>query len=315
MQVRPTEMSVAAFSMLSGGSPAMQRVRELVRRLAPSEVPILIVGESGVGKEVVARALHECSMRRGRLVGFNAAAVPDGTFESTMFGHVRGAFTGAVADQSGLLTDANGGTLFLDEVAALSDHAQTKLLRALELREFRPLGSRRDVTSEFRLVSATNEPLTERVERNRFRNDLLQRLVGAIIRVPSLVQRRNDIPVIAQSILNLLNAGRGASNAIAIDNSGMKSLSEQSWPGNVRELRQVLTTARALAQGATIQAVHVEEAIALRDALDKDVVQSSERADIRAMLDAHNGDVQAAASAMGIHRATLYRKLRRLGIR
>lgn len=294
--------------LLLGHSPAIRRVRWLIAKLARTQLPVLISGPTGTGKELVAQALHMASERTGQLVPCNVCAVADGLFESTLFGHVRGSFTGAVSDVAGMLLEANGGTVFLDELSGLGVAAQAKLLRAVETRAFRPVGARADRRSDFRLVAATNEDLPTLVAAGRFRSDLLYRLGAAIIELPSLESRRSDIPLLARHF-----AGSSGISAAALT-----VLTERQWPGNVRELRGVVECAVALADGGEVPLAVVSEVLHLRATSTRDdTVRSRGARDLEsedvlyAVLRSHNGDVEAAAAELGVHRATMYRRLRR----
>ena len=190
-------MSDCMSTLLIGDSLPMRQLRALIARVATSTLSVLIEGETGSGKELVARALHEMSGRSGALVALNVCAVPDSMFEATMFGHVKGAFTGALRDSAGYLTEAHRGTLFLDEVSGLSLTNQVKLLRAIETKEFRPVGARSDQRSDFRLIAASNEDMVHLVEGGQFRRDLAHRLGGIKLTVPPLRDRLEDVPILA----------------------------------------------------------------------------------------------------------------------
>ncbi len=294
-------------ALILGDSPGIRRVRSLVARLAPTELPVHIHGPTGCGKELVARALHLASGRTGKLVAFNVCAIGEGVFEGTLFGHARGAFTGAVADQDGLLLEAHQGTVFLDEIGGLPAGAQAKLLRAIELREFRPVGGRRDRTSQFRTVSATNDDLDALMQRGLFREDLLHRLRGAVISVPPLSERREDIRPIARQQALRLSCGQ-------IDHDALLELERCDWPGNVRELLQVVQCAAALAGDDVLGHEVIREALELRripSSAQRGRADASSR-ELRTTLDANGWDVDATAAVLGLHRATVYRRMRRM---
>lgn len=229
------------LNAIVGSSPPIRQVRDLIALAAPTTLPVLIQGPTGAGKELVAAALHAMSGRRGRLVAFNVCAIGDAMFEDALFGHVRGAFTGAVADSQGLLREADHGTVFLDEISGLNASLQVKLLRALEHGQFRPVGARSDCRSEFRVIAATNEEIGDLVDAGRFRADLAHRLGGIVIRVPALADRRTDIPCLVEHFL------RPAHCAVTVSDAALLRLVEHPWPGNVRELRQVVEWAAVLA--------------------------------------------------------------------
>lgn len=285
-----------------GEHPMMKEVYRLVRRVAPTELPILIVGETGTGKELVARAIHELSGRPGRFVAVSVCAVADTMFEDAFFGHVKGAFTGAAADSPGYLLEADRGTVFLDEIGGLALPQQGKLLRAIETREFRPVGGRSDRRSDFRAVAATNVDPFELVRQGRLRRDLFERLHGVIVAIPRLRDRPSDVPMLATHFLAQLGHG-----ALRFTADSLQALAAHHWPGNVRELRQLVARLAATADGAVIQAEAVP-----RGHGDGD---NNLRAAVSAALLEANWSVQQAASALGVSRATLYRRIRDLGLR
>ncbi|HEX8245084.1 MAG TPA: sigma-54 dependent transcriptional regulator [Longimicrobium sp.] len=295
-----------------GASPAVRELRALVRRVAPLRMPVLIEGPTGSGKELVARALHALSGRRGRFVAVNVCAVAEAMFESTLFGHVRGAFTGAVGDSAGYLAEADGGTLFLDEIGGLSPAMQVKLLRALETREFRPVGARRDRSSDFRVVAAANEPLARLVAEGRFRADLAHRLNAVEVHVPALSERRDDVPALARHF-----AALAAPGTIAFDDEALQRLRAHDWPGNVRELRNVVERAVALAPGPRIRVRDLEEHLrtSARGAWRGEAAAAPDgRDELVALLARCGWNIEEAARQIGVHRATVYRRMERLGI-
>jgi DNA-binding NtrC family response regulator len=298
-------------TMLIGDSLPMRQLRAVIGRVAASHLPVLIQGETGSGKELVARALHQQSGRSGSLVPLNVCAISDTMFEASMFGHVRGAFTGALRDAAGYLTEAHRGTLFLDEVSGLSLASQVKLLRAIETREFRPVGGRADHRSDFRLVAASNEDLGRLVERGQFRRDLVHRLGGIHLRVPPLRDRMEDVPMLAA---HFAAVARGTQrDEVVIAESAFRALQTHSWPGNVRELRQVIEASIALSSGR----VHEDDVAALIRATAFSSAQIrlvNQGKDLLTHLDRCAWDVSEVASELGVHRATVYRRLRRLGI-
>lgn len=222
----------AAALGLVGRSPPVGSLRELIGKVAPSALSVLIVGPTGTGKELVARAIHEQSGRRGRFVAVNCAALPSALVESTLFGHKKGAFTGAVSDQEGAFLQANEGTLFLDEVGDLALEAQPKLLRALESGEVLPVGATHPIATRCRLVAATHVALDSAIEQELFRRDLFARLAGAILKTPALIERRDDILALFSSFLP-----EGSASQMSAD--FIESLLLHPWPFNVRELRKL----------------------------------------------------------------------------
>jgi DNA-binding NtrC family response regulator len=304
-------MMNTALPDIIGESPAIRRLKSLIARVATADIAVLIEGPTGAGKELVAQALHQLSGRPGAFVAFNVCAIADTMFEDEIFGHVRGAFTGATGDKPGYLMEAHRGTVFLDEVGSLPLSFQSKLLRALETRQFRPVGARRDQMSDFRVVSATNETLDGLVRTGRFRRDLAQRLSGMIISVPPLSDRREDIPFLAQHF-----ASRFSRNTKAgLTRGAIAALQRYSWPGNVRELRQVVERALVLSGQPTLNRSQIVEAIgsvqAARAARSSDSV---DRRRLLAVLQRAGWDTTVAAGLLGVHRGTIYRRMQRLGV-
>lgn len=299
--------------MMVGESIGIRRVRALIQRLGPTSLPIHIHGPTGAGKELVARALHSASARTGKLVSLNVSAIADGLFESTLFGHVRGSFTGAVTSEHGALVEAHRGSIFLDEIGGLSHGGQAKLLRAIELQEFRPVGARQDRSSQFRVISATNDDLEARAGSGDFRRDLLHRLKGAVINIPPLSDRLEDIRPLARTFASR----HGVNEAVFIDESALRELEEREWPGNVRELLLVVQCAAALAGDDRISRANVLEALDLqriRKATRRPRVKEKS-ARLLAALETHQGDIDAVVDELKVHRATIYRTIRRYGRR
>jgi two-component system NtrC family response regulator len=293
---------------LVGESAPMRQLRALIARVAPTRLPVLIEGPTGSGKELVAAQLHCASGRTGSLVAFNVCAIGESMFEDALFGHVRGAYTGAIGEAMGYLREANGGSAFFDEVSGLPLPLQAKLLRAIETGVFRPIGAARDARSDFRPIAATNDDLTELVRHGRFRADLWHRMSGVVLRVPALVDRIDDVPLLARHFL-------GA--AARVTDDAMAALMSRAWPGNVRELRQVLEAASVFANGA-IDAVAIAAAVANRGTsapnANSPARSLAERSELVAVLESAAWDTGRAASELGIHRATMYRRMKRHGI-
>lgn len=294
-----------------GVSPALRRAIGLALRFAPTEVPILLVGPTGSGKEMFARHLHGWSGRRGELVDVNAGALPREMMESLLFGHQRGAFTGAHIDTPGLIAAAEEGTLFLDELGSLPMEGQAKLLRALESGEYRPLGATRNRPLRCRFVAAVQDDIDRRVREGSFRLDLYQRLTGLVIRLPALAERTEDILPLARGFA--AGAGRGLSGgAEAV-------LAEYVWPGNVRELKAAIIRATFLAtEGDEVTAAIMREAIALgAPVVSRHVAVRAPSWSVEGLTTlcaANDWDIERAARITGIGRATLYRRLRSAGI-
>lgn len=305
--------------LLVGSSPVIRQLRALIRRIAPLDLSVLVCGPTGSGKELVAAALHRASGRSGRFVSLNVCAVPDAMLEDTLFGHVRGAFTGATRDALGYLAEADGGTVFLDEVSGLPTHAQVKLLRVIELRVFRPVGATRDRMSNFRVVAATNEDLDLLIAERRFRADLAHRLRGIVVHVPPLVGHREDIGDLAQHFL-AYHSMNGVPRSMTP--GALRVLEEYDWPGNVRELRNVVARVCALAPDIAVAADDVVSALgggarALVRLGGEGPINTGHltwRQHLLATLDACAGDTAMVARRLSVDRSTVYRWLKFAGI-
>ena len=305
--------------VIVGCSPTIRRLRERVLRIGPSRTPVLLHGASGVGKEVVARALHAASGRRGQFVPANVNAFQDALFESEMFGHVRGAFSGAVRDREGMLRRANHGSAFLDEVGDLPVPLQAKLLRAVETGEVWPVGSDHKYHSDFRLIAATNVHLAESVRTGRFRLDLFHRLGGRILEISPLNDRLEDIPLLVDHLLASVAPEYVASHG-SIAPCAMRILERCLWPGNVRQLRNALESAVTEAAGDKVTEAHVREVLTGADGFALGQRGDSRGADLLrakllALIATHDGDAEAVAASIGVSRATIYRYMQRLGLR
>lgn len=293
-------------------SRAMQPVIRLIERVGPSDASVLITGEPGSGKEVVARWLHARSDRSGRpLVAVNAGGLSETLFESEMFGHVKGAFTDARSDRVGYFEMADGGTLFLDEVGNLSPTQQAKLLRVLETGEFQRVGSSRPRHVDVRVLAATNADLNVRVAEERFREDLLYRLNSVEIPLPPLRERREDIPALAAYFLQRQQSRYG--REFEISPGAMRALLAHPWPGNVRELRHAVERAVLLAEGDTLEVADLglQPGPETGARLDGLTLEDAERILIQRALGRFDGNVSRAAEALGISRSALYRRLER----
>lgn len=299
-----------------GESGAMHRMRAEIARLAPSHLPVLIFGETGTGKELVARALHDQSGRRGHFVPVNCGSLPKELIESEMFGHERGAFTGATARRNGLFQEADNGTLFLDEIGELPLTLQTRLLRVLESSVVRPVGANREYGVHVRVVAATHVNLDRAVAAGRFRSDLLYRLNATTIATPPLRSRRSDIPLLIERVLQE-EAALG--HRCRISGDAMAALMEHSWPGNVRELKNVLRRAAALGNG-TLQVSDLKFGDAVMSGDDDAVTingqtfEQIEKEVLARTVRRCNGNQRAASVELAMPRSTLNDKLRRYGI-
>ena len=322
--MRPAEEDQAAsagspFPGLIGRSPAMERVFRLVENLEHSEATVLLTGESGTGKEVLAWAVHAHSPRRsGPFVAVNCGALPGELLESELFGHVRGAFTGAERARPGLFEQASGGTLFLDEVGDMPLSMQARLLRVVEEGMIRRVGGERPVPVDVRLVGATHRDLGAEVRAGRFRQDLLFRLQVLTVELPPLRERPGDVPLLVAHILARIAADRGRAPWV-VDDEAMGLFERYAWPGNVRELQNTLQRLTLLAGNRAIGADLIASEPTLKSALmgSADVggteltLVAAERGRIREALAAAGGNRRRAAQLLGVSRATLYRKLDR----
>ncbi|MEW5747021.1 MAG: sigma-54 dependent transcriptional regulator [Nitrospirota bacterium] len=301
----------AASSPIIAKSPGMVGLMDQVRRIAPSDLPALILGESGAGKELIARALHEASPRAEEpFIAINCGAIPEAMMESELFGYERGAFTGAYARKLGLLEIAGRGTVFLDEIGELPLPLQVKLLRVIETRSFMRLGGTREVGLQVRFISATNRDLTEAVGSGRFRQDLYYRISPLILAIPPLRERREDIPLLVEHFMKNAPSYRGKH----VTEAALRALTEYSWPGNVRELQNVIHRALLLSPGGRIDRADLpfDLASGRRGVLRR--LDDVEREHILAVLRATGGQRGKAAEILGIDPKTLYRKLLSYGI-
>jgi DNA-binding NtrC family response regulator len=307
---------LAGAARLIGRSAGMRLVRRLLVMYAQTDLPVLITGESGTGKELAARALHEEGRRAsGSFVPENCAAIPRDLFESILFGHVRGAFTGAESNHEGLFRLASGGTLFLDEIGEMPLPLQAKLLRALQEREVRPVGGTRPVPADARVVAATNRDIEDLLSSGRFREDLYYRLKGALIEIPPLRDRPEDIRVLADHFLALASASRGGP-PFRLSEDSLGILLRHDWPGNVRELANEIQRAVALADGDVIRPDPIARLLGQRPRQTASTRPAlpAERVMIERTLRSCGGCVSAAAVEIGWNRQKLYRRMARLGV-
>ena len=309
-----------ALTGLLTGSGRMAPVLELVRRVAPTDATVLVQGESGAGKEVIAKAIHHASPRAGGpFVAINCAALPEALLESELFGHVKGAFTGAAGNKKGLFEEAHGGTLLLDEIGEMPASLQAKLLRTLQSGEIRPVGSTQATTIDARVIAATNRDLAQMMRQGTFREDLFYRLNVIPLALPPLRERREDIPLLAEHFLTRFGERQG--RVLRIGAAAMERLLRYPWPGNVRELENAMERSAILAQGDTIEPddlpPHVTAGLALGPAPslgNPQTLAESERILIMQALERSGGNHSRAAEALGIGRTTLWRKLKEYGI-
>ena len=300
------------FGEMVGVSEAMRRAFGMLRRMAAHHAPILLHGESGTGKELAARALHDASPRAGRpFVALNCGAIAPGLFESELFGHEKGSFTGANERREGAFARAEGGTLFLDEVGELPEDAQAKLLRALESGEIRRVGGAEPIFPDVRVIAATNRSLVEEARDGRFRGDLYFRLAVLAVRLPPLRERPEDIPPTAEAIARRINP------EIVVAPDALEALKSYAWPGNAREMRNVLTRAYVL-YGKTITAEGLlfnplERDMSANAGATRNLIDDAERDVVLEAVRRANGNRSQAARQLGIARSSLLYKLRRWG--
>jgi len=304
-----------AQAEVTGQSPAIQKVLRQVRQVAPTPTSVLVLGETGTGKELVAQQIHRLSPRhRNVLVKVNCAALPSGLVESELFGREKGAFTGALSRQVGRFELANGSTLFLDEIGELSLDLQAKLLRVLESGEFERLGSPRTIKVDVRVIAATNRDLAEAIRQGRFREDLYYRLNVFPIRLPPLRERTEDIPLLVWAFLAELNSRMGKM-ITQVPRKTMESLQHRPWPGNVRELRNVIEHGAIVSTGDTLRVPMLEEAAPV--AAVPQTLAEAERALIVLALERAGWHVRGpngAAAALGLNASTLRSRMKKLGI-
>jgi DNA-binding NtrC family response regulator len=306
------------FNEFVGSSPAMQKVYDTILKVARTEANILILGENGTGKELVARSLHRNSGRnRDVFISVDMGAISESLFESELFGHVKGAFTDAASDRAGRFEIASGGTLFLDEIANLSLPMQSKILRAIETRQVERLGSGKPVPIDIRLISATNMDIREMVSRNEFRQDLLYRINTVEIYLPPLRERGEDIQLLAQYFLNN-HCRKYHRPQKSISAATLNKLLKYPWPGNVRELQHAMERAVILSESQVLQPDDFLFSSTPADGegivFDNYNLEIVEKVIIRKAIDKHKGNISQAASELGLARASLYRRLEKYGI-
>jgi DNA-binding NtrC family response regulator len=303
------------YKTMIGTSPAMRRVFDAIERAAPAKASILISGESGVGKELVANAIHDLSPRKGKpLIKVHCAALAASILESELFGHEKGAFTGAVARKRGRFELANEGTLFLDELGEIDQNIQIKLLRVLQERKFERVGGEDTIETDVRIVAATNRDLKEEIAKGNFREDLYFRLNVVNVHVPPLRERKDDIPLLVASFLNEFSRENG--KAIKDINGKARSrLYAYDWPGNIRELRNCMESAVVMCRGSII--TEDDLPLALRSGIEEGWIripqgtslEESEKLIIQDTLSFNKGNKSKAAEILGIGRKTLHRKM------
>jgi DNA-binding NtrC family response regulator len=306
----------AGLPPLIAEASAMQPVLQMIERVGPSDANVLITGENGTGKEIVARHLHALSERAAKpLINVNAGALSEGVFESELFGHVRGAFTDARSDRVGRFELADQGTLFLDEIATVPMNLQPKLLRVLETGEFEPVGASKTRRVNVRVLSATNANLREEVEAARFRQDLLFRLNTVEIHLPPLRERREDIPLLASHFLRGY-AARYRKKLEGFEPPAMEALVNRQWPGNIREMQHAIERAALMAQNELVSVADLglQSTTESSRRLEEMSLEEVESLLIRKALARCNGNVNQAAAALGLSRSALYRRINKYGL-
>jgi len=305
------------FDDMLGASPQMQTVFAFVRKVATTSAPVLILGENGTGKEMVARALHSRSAQRaGPFVPINCNAIPENLLESELFGHEKGSFTGAHALRKGLIEAAAGGTVFLDEIGELPASLQVKLLRYLQEKTFQRVGGRQEIQSDARVVAATNVNLQEAVESGKFREDLYFRLAVLVVTLPPLRDRGDDVVLVAREFLRRYGTQHGK-RGLAFAPDAVRALSLHAWSGNIRELQNRVQRAAIMAEGKRVTAGDLELADAGESARPPTLREAREKVEkelVEGALRRHGGKITSAAQELGVSRPTLYELLEKLGI-
>jgi two-component system, NtrC family, response regulator HydG len=311
----------AAVGGMIGRTAVMRALFASLRRVAPQDTTVLVTGETGTGKELVARAVHDLSPRAAApFIAVNCAALGEGVLESELFGHVKGAFTGAVRDRAGMFESATSGTIFLDEIGEMSPNVQQRLLRVLQEREVTRVGSSRPVRVDVRVVAATNQDLVELVEASRFRQDLYYRLAVFPVVVPSLRERRADIPLLVAHFIERLRERAPESESLGCSSFAIRLLRNYDWPGNVRQLMSLVERAAVDSGFGRIEAQHLPSELRRGSDAGADAryraTQSAddERDAIVAALEQTDGALARAAELLGMGRTTLWRKLKQYGL-
>jgi two-component system NtrC family response regulator len=308
--------TVESFEGMIGSSPQMQSVFSFIRKVAPTSAPVLILGESGTGKEMVAQAIHRRGAQKGGpFVPINCNAIPENLLESELFGHERGAFTGAHAMRKGHIETAANGTLFLDEIGELPAAVQVKLLRYLQEKRFQRVGGRQEIHSDARVIAATNVELEAAVAKGTFREDLYFRLAVVVLKVPTLRERGDDISAMAKEFLRQFGSQHGRA-ALTFSADAVAAINTHQWPGNVRELQNRIQRAVILAEGKKVRDVDLELNVPDKvvNPTLRDVREAAERETIQAALRRNAGSITATSAELGISRPTLYELMEKLGI-
>jgi DNA-binding NtrC family response regulator len=321
VEIPPSEEDY--FGDVFGRSLAMRRIFTMLKKISPSDITVTIEGETGTGKELVARGIHSASQRaRGPFVVIDCGSISKNLMESELFGHEKGAFTGATQTHRGAFEVAHGGTIFIDEIGELGLEMQPKLLRVLEQREVRRVGGNQVFTVDVRVIAATNKDLISEVQEGRFREDLFYRISVVRIHLPSLRERGEDIPLLAQQFARELSGPYGGGGDMAVSAEALEILRHYHWPGNVRELKNIITRAMAMGNGKVlslrdfIMPLSPEERTQAPslDSLVGKTLEEIEKAAISKTLEVHGGNKSAAARVLGIAYSTLYEKIKKYGL-
>ncbi|MBA2271164.1 MAG: PEP-CTERM-box response regulator transcription factor [Verrucomicrobiota bacterium] len=305
-----------SFEDMLGTSPQMQGIFSFIRKVATATAPVLLLGESGTGKEMAALAIHRRSARKdGPFIPINCNAIPENLLESELFGHEKGAFTGAHMQRKGLVENASGGTLFLDEIGDLPPSIQVKLLRFLQEQRFQRVGGRQEIESDARVVAATNADLESSIKEGKFREDLYFRLAVVVLKLPPLRERTDDTVILAQEFLQRYAAQNNRKN-LAFSPGALRAMKLHQWSGNVRELQNRVKRAVIMADGRRIteQDLELTSAAGSGTATLKEARESVERELIEATLKRHSGKISSAAAELGVSRPTLYELMEKLGL-
>lgn len=311
------------FENIIGISKSICNVMEKVKKIAPSDIPVLIIGESGTGKELIAQAIHYNSSRKDKpFIALNCGALPQNLIESELFGYKKGAFTGATEDKIGLIETAHEGTLFLDEVGNLSMDAQRGLLRFLQEKELRRIGDHRNISVDVRIISATNLDLQTAIKEGKFRDDLYYRLNGVTINLPPLRERVDDIPLLASYFISMLNK-KFNKNCAGFTPEAIEALKSFNWPGNIRQLKNVIEAAYILSDAKYIDIDIIEQFIDIQIKETEDsefgeyytALSKFEKDYFQSLLQKTKGNIDEAAKRAGVNLATLYRKIKKYGLK
>lgn len=319
LSLRKTFHIEDGYQGILGQSPVMQRLFELIENVALSDAPVMIHGQSGTGKELVARAIHDVSLRRGKpFVKVNCAALNENLLESELFGHVKGAYTGADRSRAGRFEAAHEGTIFLDEIGDIPLKTQVRLLRVLEEKEIERVGDHKSIPVDVRIVSATNRDLEALIEQGAFREDLFFRINVFPLRCPALCERKEDIPMIVQNFIEL-NMEKSGKKILGLTSEAMEKLMAYSWPGNVRELRNAIEYAFVLCSGGWIEAGHLPvkivqpEVKAIKDP-PVHLENAREREELIRVLRQVSGNQSEAARILDVSRVTIWKRIKKYGI-